>query len=119
MKIAVTAMGKDLDAEIDPRFGRARYLVIVDDKGTVCEAWDNSVNLNAMQGAGIQAAKVLADKDVRVLLTGHCGPNAFRALQAAGIKVGVDQSGTVRKAVERFQRNEVSFADEPNAEAHW
>lgn len=119
MKIAVSATGNNLYADVDPRFGRARYLLIVDDKGTVCDAWDNSANQNAMQGAGIQAAKMLADKGVQVLLTGHCGPNAFRTLQAAGIKVGLVQSGTVRQAVESFQRNEVSFADQPNVEGQW
>jgi predicted Fe-Mo cluster-binding NifX family protein len=119
MKIAVSATGKNVYADVDPRFGRARYLLIVDDKGTMCDLWDNSASQNAMQGAGIQAAKVLADKGVQVLLTGHCGPNAFRTLRAAGIKVGLVQSGTVRQAVERFQRNEVSFTDQPDVEAQW
>ncbi len=86
MKIAVTAMGKEVDAEVDPRFGRAQYIVIVDSSGTVLDVVDNSRNVNAMSGAGIQAAKLMADKKVDVLMTGHCGPNAFRALQAAGSK---------------------------------
>ena len=72
-----------------------------------------------MRGAGIQAGKILADRKVDVLLTGHCGPNAFTTLKAAGIKVGVDQSGTVQEALERLKRNEVEFADRPNVEGHW
>jgi predicted Fe-Mo cluster-binding NifX family protein len=119
MRIAITAMGQDLDAQVDPRFGRAKYFVIADKDGKLLETVDNSANINAMQGAGIQAAKVLADKSVDVLLTGHCGPNAFRTLQAAGIKVGVDQSGSVRQAIERFQNDQVSYADQPTVEAHW
>ena len=119
MKIAVTAQDKTLEAKVDPRFGRAKYFVIVDETGTLCEAVDNSTGFNAMQGAGIQAAKVLADKDVKVLLTGFCGPNAFRTLQAAGIKVVAEQSGTVKEALQRFQDGSVTFCDEPNAEAHW
>lgn len=112
-------MGKEIDSQMDPRFGRAQYIVILDQNGAILEAVDNSQNLNAMRGAGIQAAKTLADKKVDVLLTGHCGPNAFTTLKAAGIKVGVEQSGTIREALARYKRNEVSFADQPNVEAHW
>jgi predicted Fe-Mo cluster-binding NifX family protein len=119
MKIAVTATGTEIDSEMDPRFGRAPYIVIVDSGGTIPDVVDNSKNVNAMSGAGIQTAKIMADKKVDVLVTGHCGPNAFRALQAAGIKVVVEQSGTVKEAVGRVNRNEVGFADRPNAEPHW
>lgn len=119
MKIAVTAQDKGLDAKVDPRFGRAKYFVIVDEAGAHVETVDNSTGFNAMQGAGIQAAKVLADKDVKVLLTGFCGPNAFRTLQAAGIKVVAEQSGTVKEALDRFQGGNVTFSDGPNAEGHW
>jgi len=119
VRIAVTSIGTDINSPMDPRFGRAQFIVILDQTGTVTEAIDNSQNFNALKGAGIQAAKLLADRKVDVLITGHCGPNAFRALQAARIKVVVEQSGTVKEAVERLSRNEVSFADQPNAEPHW
>ena len=84
MKIAITSTGKNLDSLMDPRFGRAPYIVIASSDGDLLEVIDNAVNVNAMRGAGIQAAKSLADRGVDVLLTGHCGPNAFTALQAAG-----------------------------------
>ncbi len=119
MKIAITARGKEIDSQMDPRFGRAQYIVIVDETGTVLEAIDNSQNLNAMRGAGIQTAKILADRKVDVLITGHCGPNAFTTLKAAGIKVATEQSGTVQDALARLQGNEVTFADQPNVEGHW
>lgn len=119
MKIAVTAVGPDLDSDVDPRFGRAKYIVILDENGNLLEAVDNSSNVNAMQGAGIQAGKLLADKQVDVLLTGHCGPNAYQALQAVGVKVGVNQSGTVRESFERFKNNQVPYSDGPNVEGHW
>jgi predicted Fe-Mo cluster-binding NifX family protein len=119
MKIAVTAVNNDVNSPIDPRFGRAQYIVILDETGTLLEAVDNSQNVNAMKGAGIQAAKILADRKVDVLMTGHCGPNAFTTLKAAGIKVVIEQSGTVNEALERLRRNEVAFADQANVEAHW
>lgn len=119
MKIAVTATGKDIEANVDPRFGRARYLLILDERGNLLEAIDNSANVNAMRGAGIQASKILADKKVDVLITGYCGPNAFKTLNAAGISIVVEQSGKVRTAVERFTKHELKYADQPNVEAHW
>lgn len=120
MKIAITSTGKTLESPIDPRFGRAPYILIVEsDDGKLLEAIDNSANLGAFRGAGIQAAKAVADRNVSVLLTGHCGPNAFSALDAAGIKVGADQTGTALEAIERFKNNQIVFAGKPNAEAHW
>jgi predicted Fe-Mo cluster-binding NifX family protein len=119
MKIALTATGKGLDSELDPRFGRARYILIVQEDGSLLEAVDNSSNANAMRGAGIQAGKTLADRNVDVLITGKCGPNAFKALEAAGIRVIADQTGTVREALERLNRSEVTYASAPNVEAHW
>ena len=119
MKIAVTATGVDVDSQMDPRFGRAQYILILDGDGNLLEAVDNSVNANALKGAGIQAGKILADKKVDVLITGYCGPNAFRTLEAGGTRVIVDQSGTVKDVVERFRSNEVEYAEQPNVEAHW
>lgn len=119
MKIAVTATGTDIESNVDPRFGRAQYILVFDQDGTFLEAVDNSVNFNAMRGAGISAGKILADRKVDVLITGYCGPNAFKTLSAAGVRVAVEQSGKVREALERLKKNELTFADQPNVEAHW
>ncbi len=116
MKIAVTALGRELDSEVDPRFGRARYILILDKAGSLLEVVDNSAGINAMKGAGIQAGKALADRRVDVLLTGHCGPNAFKTLKAAKIRIALTQNGTVRQALERFNRNEVNYAQEPDVQ---
>jgi predicted Fe-Mo cluster-binding NifX family protein len=118
-KIAITATGKTLDAELDPRFGRAQYILITDLDGSIEEVIDNAAGRAAAQGAGIQAGKAMADRQVDVLLTGHCGPNAFRTLAAAGIKVGINLSGTVAQALENLRNDTVEFADQPNVEGHW
>ena len=107
MRIAITATDKHLDAEMDPRFGRAQFILIVDPGGTIVDVIDNEPNRAAMGGAGIGAAKMLSDKAVNVLLTGRCGPNARTALDAAGIEICEVQAGTVRDALERFNRGEV------------
>lgn len=119
MRIAVTATGTDLHSAVDPRFGRARYIVIVDETGKLIEAVDNSAGMNSMGGAGIQAGKLMADRKVDVLLTGNCGPNAFKTLNAANIKVVINQSGTVQEAIERFKTGQVSYASSPNVDGHW
>jgi predicted Fe-Mo cluster-binding NifX family protein len=119
MKIAVTSKGKDLDSEVDPRFGRAAYILIVDTDSFEFEALDNSENVNAFKGAGIHAAVMVSDKNAEVLLTGFCGPNAFKTVNAAKIKVVSDVSGTVRDAVNAFKDGKCKFADQANVEGHW
>lgn len=119
MKIAVTSTGKELDSPVDPRFGRAAYILIVDADTLEVEVLDNAENVNAFKGAGIQAATMISDKQADVLLTGYCGPNAFKALEAARIKVAGDVGGTVREAVSAFADGKVKWVSEPNAQGHW
>jgi predicted Fe-Mo cluster-binding NifX family protein len=119
MKIAVTSQGKVLNSPIDPRFGRAAYILIVDTDDNSLEVIDNSTNINAFKGAGIQAAVTISKSGAEVLLTGYCGPNAFKTLQAAGVKVANDVTGTVQDAVDAFKEGNIAYADGANAEAHW
>jgi predicted Fe-Mo cluster-binding NifX family protein len=119
MKIAVSSKGQDLDAFVDPRFGRAAYILIYDTDNQDLEVLDNSANVNAFKGAGIQAATTVADKGAEVLLTGFCGPKAFQTLAAAGVKVANNAEGTIRQAVQAFQNGEMPLAKEANVEGHW
>jgi len=99
MKIAVSANGRDLDAPIDPRFGRCAYFIIVDTDDMSFEVFDNeSIALGG--GAGIQSAQFVASKGAKVIITGNVGPNAVSTLSAAGVEVITGQTGTVRKAIE-------------------
>jgi predicted Fe-Mo cluster-binding NifX family protein len=104
---------------MDPRFGRASYIVIVDSETMDYEVLDNAENYNAFKGAGIQAAAMVSDKKAEVLLTGYCGPNAFKTLEAAKIKVGGDVSGTVREAVDAYINGNVKLVSEANTDGHW
>jgi predicted Fe-Mo cluster-binding NifX family protein len=119
MKVAVTAQGKDLDSPVDPRFGRAQYFIVVETEGGELEVLDNEQNLNAPQGAGIQAGITIAESGAQVLITGHCGPKAFRTLSAAGVKVVVGAEGTVGEALEKFKAGELKAADGADVEGHW
>jgi predicted Fe-Mo cluster-binding NifX family protein len=118
MKIAISAKGPDLDAAVDPHFGRAAYLLIIEPESLAVLAIDNSANVRAFKGAGIGAATMIHEKGAKALLTGFCGPNAFKTCQAAGIQVINDVSGTVRQAVEDFKNGAFVYAEAPNTEGH-
>jgi len=117
MKTAITATGPTLDANIDPRFGRCAYFLIVDTDTMEFEAIENS-NAALGGGAGVQSGQLIAAKDVKFGLTGNCGPNAHEALSAAGIGVIPGCSGVVRDAVEQFKAGQLSTASEPNVASH-
>ena len=119
MKIAITSQGTTLDSQVDPRFGRGGYFIIFDTETGEYEAADNSQNVNAMQGAGIQAAANVSQLGVKVLLTGHCGPNAYQALKASGIQVVTGVSGTVSEVVEQFKEGKLKIADQSDVQGHW
>ena len=105
MKIAVSATGKDLNSELNPRFGRCEYFIIVETNDMSFDAFENENN-ELSSGAGIQSASFIASKGVGVVLTGNCGPKAAQTFSAAGIKVLTGFSGTVKNAIEKFKTNE-------------
>ena len=119
MKIAVTSTGSELDSEVDPRFGRALFILIVDSKTLAFEVADNKDNVEALKGAGIQAASMISEKGADVLLTGHCGPNAIKALNAADIGVANNASGTVRDAVKAYLAGKLPLTKEADVEGQW
>ena len=113
--IAVTSEGPSLDDLVDPRFGRAAGFVVVDLETMDTQYIDNGQSQVMAQGAGIQAAELVARAGVKCLLTGYVGPKAFKALSAAGIKVGQNLEGlTVRDAVDRFTNDQVEIAQAAN-----
>jgi predicted Fe-Mo cluster-binding NifX family protein/ferredoxin len=113
MKVAVTATEPSLDAQLDPRFGRCPFFVIVDTDTLQFEALENP-NLMLGGGAGIQSARLMSEKGVQHILTGNCGPNAYQTLSAAGVGVIIGGSGTVANAVEQFKAGQLTAAGEPN-----
>jgi predicted Fe-Mo cluster-binding NifX family protein len=119
MRIAISASGRDIDAQVDPRFGRAAYFLLVDSETLSFDAIENKQNHQATQGAGIQAATLVARSKADAVLTGHCGPKAFKTLHAAGIAIVVGVTGTVREVVQSFVRGELSYASAPDVEGHW
>ena len=119
MKIAISSQGKDMTSQVDQRFGRARYFIIYDTESGKAEAIDNEQNLNAAQGAGIQAAQNVARHNVAVVISGNLGPKAFGTLSAAGIKAALWADGTVAEAVSLYESGAIKATDGANVQGHW
>jgi len=118
MKIAVSATVPGLDAEVDPRFGRCQYFIIVDPQTMEFEALDNS-NAMAAGGAGISTAQMIAGKGVEVVLTGNCGPNAYQTLSAAGIQAITGVSGKIKDAIEAYKAGKLQPNTQPSVGSHY
>jgi predicted Fe-Mo cluster-binding NifX family protein len=118
VKIAITSQGDNLDALVDPRFGRCAYFVIIDPETEEFEAVSNS-SADAMGGAGPAAAQTIAEKGAEVLITGNVGPNASQTLKAAGIKVFQVSSGTVREAFQRYKEGKLPELSDSSVAGHF
>ena len=118
MKICITAQGEDLEANVDPRFGRCQGFIIVDVDTLEFEVVKNP-NMDSSGGAGIQSGQLIAEKQAKVVLTGNIGPNAFQTLKAAGIEVITGVSGTVKAAVEKYKNNGFKSIDSPSVDSHF
>ena len=119
MKVAVTSQGKELISEVDQRFGRAKYLLVVNAETGNFTVHNNELNLNAVQGAGIQTGQNIANLDVEAVITGNVGPNAFKTLSAANVKIFLAEKQTIAKAVESFKAGGLEEVDNANVEGHW
>lgn len=119
MKIAFTASGEGLSSPLDFRFGRAPKFIIYDLDQNTFEVIDNRQNLNAAQGAGIQSAQTVARTGATAVVTGHCGPKAFRVLQAAGVKIFNASAATVAEALEQYRAGKLTEANGADVEGHW
>lgn len=113
--IAITSEGPSLDDRVDSRFGRAAGFLVVDLDTMDTRYISNGQSQVMAQGAGIQAAEIIARAGVDWVLTGFVGPKAFQALTAAGVKIGQNLEGlTVRQAMERFKSGSIESAQGAN-----
>jgi predicted Fe-Mo cluster-binding NifX family protein len=118
MKIAITATGKTLNSQVDQRFGRAAYFIVLDPDTMDFSILDNE-DVASAGGAGISSAKTIIDTGAQAVLTGNCGPNAERTLNAAGVKLYTSVNGTVSEAVELFKAGKLTETTEPNVQTHF
>jgi predicted Fe-Mo cluster-binding NifX family protein len=117
MKICVTAVSDSMDAQVDQRFGRCQYFLTVDPETMKPEVISNESSY-AAHGAGIQAAQTVTRSGVKAVITGNVGPNAYRVLSAAGIKIVTGASGSVRDAVEKYKKGQLQEITGPTVGGH-
>jgi predicted DNA-binding protein (UPF0251 family)/predicted Fe-Mo cluster-binding NifX family protein len=119
MKIAVTSVDGTLEGKVDERFGRSRKLVIYDPATKTHDVVDNTINMNAPQGAGIQSAEHIVKQGAQAVISGHLGPNAFRVLQTAGVAVYTAADMTVSEALRAFEDGRLTQLTGPDVSGHW
>ena len=119
MKLVFASTGQNLESELDQRFGRCSYFVCYDTESGQVSSVPNTQNLNAAQGAGIQAATTVAECGADYVLCAHCGPKAFRVLQAAGIKVISGVKGKLSELLKEFEAGNLKEVNSADVEGHW
>ncbi len=119
MKIAVSTQGQDLDAVLEPRFGRAAGFIIYDTEDEDFQYLSNAASVYASQGAGIQTAQKVARSGAEAVITGHVGPKAFAALQAGDISVYLCQARRVRDALQEFSQGRLEATAGADKGGHW
>lgn len=119
MKIAVTSCGNELISDMEPRFGRAKYFIMVDSKTLDYDVVENKQDIESAPGAGIKAARTVVGEKADVLISGNCGPKAFEVLKVAGSTVVTGAKGRVIDAIIQYKSGALQAVDGPNVEEHW
>jgi len=118
MKIAVSSTGSDLDSQVDPRFGRCAYFIIVNPDTFEFEAVSNDA-AGLGGGAGIQAAQLVANHGAQTVITGNVGPNAAQTLIAAELEVCIGATGTIREVIQLFKEGKLRKTTGASVDAHF
>ena len=118
MKICVTSIGDNIDSDVDPRFGRCKYFLIIDTDSMNVKPISND-SMMTSGGAGIQAAQMVAKTGAKTVITGNIGPNAFQTLKAADIKIITGVNGKIKDVVERFNQGKLEEIDSPSVGSHF
>ena len=118
MKLAICSKGEGLSAQVDERFGRCPYFVIVDTEREDQVVSIQNTNVDAAGGAGPQAAQLLAGVGADAVALGNVGPNAVEALKAAKILVYSGIAGTVASAVQSFKDGKLIPLSEATVKSH-
>jgi predicted DNA-binding protein (UPF0251 family)/predicted Fe-Mo cluster-binding NifX family protein len=119
MTIAITSADGTLDGKVDERFGRARKIILYDMESKEHSVVDNAQNLNAAQGAGIQAAQNVVRTGAKAIISGHFGPKAFQVIQMAGLDVYSATNISVKEAIQSFETGKLTKLAGADVASHW
>lgn len=119
MKIAISSSDNTPAGNVDPRFGRCAHFMVFDSETGEWTCGSNEQNLQATQGAGIQAAQNALNMGAQVVISGHIGPKAFHVLNTAGASVYLAESMSVQDALNAYQENKLPQTAGADVEGHW
>lgn len=119
MKVAISASEDNLTSRLEQRFGRAHWFIIYDTENHNHEFVENTRQLNAAQGAGIQSAGTVSRAAVKAVITGHIGPKAYRVLDKAGVDIYLTDTSTVEDAINKFEHGLLNKTHSPDVQGHW
>jgi len=104
MKIAISSTGEKIENEMDAKFGRCPYFLIVEIEDKKIKNTKAVENTAAMQGggAGITAAQIVGNEDVNAVIAINFGPRAFTVLNELKIDIYQGAPGTVAENVQQF-----------------
>lgn len=119
MIVAIPTAGKDLESPVETRFGRAVGFILYDMNSGEFRHIENKLDELALEGAGVQAARNLVNEGISAVITGHCGPKAFRIFSSAGVEIFSGIKGPVSAAVRRFAQGGLEPVQAPDVEEHW
>ncbi len=103
MKIAISSTDKNIESNVSDVFGRCPYFIIAeveDQKIGKTEAIENK-NTEQMSGAGISTAQLIAEKDVKAVITGNVGPRALDVLNQFNIEI-YSGEGIIKEVLQKF-----------------
>nr|WP_319395747.1 hypothetical protein [uncultured Desulfobacter sp.] len=109
MKIAVTVLGKGLDAQVSDKPGTASHLLVMDMVSKKLQWFEGSGKSG--RGAGLQFITMAIDQRCDVFITGWLSPVSQRQLGARGITVLTGKAGTAAQVLEEFERTHAANSD--------
>lgn len=106
IKVAVSSTGKNLTDNVSEVFARCPYFIIAEiDNGAngavVAVEAEKNISAKQLGQAGVSAARLVAEKDVKAVITGNIGPRAMDILNQFKIEVYSGQ-GSVEENLQKF-----------------
>ena len=108
MKVVISSLGEDLESDVDERFGRCSYFLVIDIENKEIKDVKTIENTARMQagGAGITAAEIVANEKPDAIITGNIGPKAFQIFEQLGIKI-YQGHGKIKDVVQDFMEGKL------------
>lgn len=119
MIMAISAREKGLDSQVDQRFGRCAFFVLVNvESGELVKSIENT-NAASAGGAGPQSVQILSEHGVNAVALGNVGPNAVTALKAAGMEIYTGIEGTVQETLKKFKEGKLEVVPGATVSSHF